>query len=345
MANRYWVGGNAIWNGVAGSKWATSSGGAGGASAPTPSDNAYFDGNSGAVTVSLDIDNNAECLNLICTGFTGTLGSGNYQIDCHGDITLAAGMTLGTVQFYPAGSACSITSAGKTIDFAGWHNNFTLTLLGDLTTPSIQSGENISINANGHNLTTGYVQLSSTDPHTLTLGTGTWTITQPDGWSVNATGTTIVPGTSTIKFTDTSSSHKLFAGAGKTYNNVWFVGGGTGQFQLTGSNTFNDFKFTSPPGTIKFTAGATTTVTTFTVSGTSGNLVTLDSLTASAHTLTKAGGGTIDCDYISVSNSTATPASTWYAGLNSTSVSNNTGWTFSTSTASPGSALFFGGGI
>jgi len=37
-ADRYWVGGTANWDGTAGTKWATSSGGNGGASVPTTAD-------------------------------------------------------------------------------------------------------------------------------------------------------------------------------------------------------------------------------------------------------------------------------------------------------------------
>ena len=42
MADRYWVGGTANWDGTAGTKWATSSGGLGGASVPTSADDVFF---------------------------------------------------------------------------------------------------------------------------------------------------------------------------------------------------------------------------------------------------------------------------------------------------------------
>ena len=43
MANRYWVGGSATWNATVGTKWATTSGGAGGASVPTSADDVFLD--------------------------------------------------------------------------------------------------------------------------------------------------------------------------------------------------------------------------------------------------------------------------------------------------------------
>jgi hypothetical protein len=43
MADRYWVGGTASWDGTAGAKWASTSGGVGGSSVPTASDNVFID--------------------------------------------------------------------------------------------------------------------------------------------------------------------------------------------------------------------------------------------------------------------------------------------------------------
>ena len=63
MADRYWVGGTANWDGTAGTKWATTSGGAGGASVPTAADNVFFDAASGAVTVTVAATSN--CLNFL----------------------------------------------------------------------------------------------------------------------------------------------------------------------------------------------------------------------------------------------------------------------------------------
>ena len=43
MPSRYWVGGTASWDATAGTKWAETSGGAGGFSVPTISDDVFFD--------------------------------------------------------------------------------------------------------------------------------------------------------------------------------------------------------------------------------------------------------------------------------------------------------------
>ena len=67
---RYWVGGTANWDATAGTKWATTSGGVGGASVPTSADDVYFDAASGAVTCTVAAT--SVCRALDFTGFTGT---------------------------------------------------------------------------------------------------------------------------------------------------------------------------------------------------------------------------------------------------------------------------------
>lgn len=78
MANRFWVGGTATWDATAGSKWSTTSGGAGGSAIPGTGDVAIFDGGSGAavVTVASSIGgtNTIQTITFTGTGnFTGTL--------------------------------------------------------------------------------------------------------------------------------------------------------------------------------------------------------------------------------------------------------------------------------
>ena len=80
--------------------------------------------------------------------------------------------------------------------------------------------------------------------------------------------------------------------------------------------------------TITFTAGTTTTVTNFTLSGTAGNLVTINSSSQGTQfTLSKASGA-VSVDYISIEDCNATGGATWDAGGNSSNVNNNSGWTF-----------------
>jgi hypothetical protein len=112
MALRYWVGGTDTWNNVAGTKWSATSGGAGGASAPTAADDVFFDGNSGTGTVTTA--STAICLTANFTGFTGTFNAAtNWTIST--SLTLGASMTVsGTGNISKTGNGGTWTSNGKT---------------------------------------------------------------------------------------------------------------------------------------------------------------------------------------------------------------------------------------
>lgn len=92
MANRYWVGGSADWDVTAGTKWALTSGGAGGQAVPTSADDVFFDLASGAVTVRQVA--NQQCNNLDFSGFTGIFSNfGTPILNISGSFTLGIGMT------------------------------------------------------------------------------------------------------------------------------------------------------------------------------------------------------------------------------------------------------------
>ena len=113
MADRYWVGGTAAWDGTAGTKWALTSGGAGGQAVPTSADDVFFNAASGAVTCTISTGNTGA-KSVTCTGFTGTL-AGTANISVSGSVTLVAGMTFtysGTLTIAATGT---LTTAGKTL--------------------------------------------------------------------------------------------------------------------------------------------------------------------------------------------------------------------------------------
>jgi len=85
VANRYWVGGTATWDGTALLKWSTTSGGIGGSAVPTTSDTVFFDANSGAGTVTLGTTGACSTINF--TGFTGTFAWGTNTITVAGSNT------------------------------------------------------------------------------------------------------------------------------------------------------------------------------------------------------------------------------------------------------------------
>jgi hypothetical protein len=109
---------------------------------------------------------------------------------------------------------------------------------------------------------------------------------------------------------------------------------------LYGNNTFNNISNTTQPVTIKFEAGSTQTVNNFTVSGTAGNLVYLESLTpGTIWNLTKT-SGTVTVTYCDITDSDANGGATFNC-VNGVNGGNNTGWNFSSSSFSSGNFLAF----
>ena len=338
MANRYWVGGAAAWDGTAASKWATSSGGGGGETVPTASDDVFFDAASGAVAVEVTV-NSTPCLSLNFTGFTGTL-SGNNSLHISGSLTYVAGMTLsytGAMTFNATSGSHTVTTAGKqtrAMIFNGVGG--TWTLQDNLTTHSGASVSltNGTLDFNDFDVSTGtFGSSSNLTTRTLYMGSGTITLNSNGSvWNcLFTTGLTLNAETSTIKINKNFTS--TFAGGSQTYNNIWITGTNANDLTISGSNTFNDFKNDkSVAHNLLFTAGTTQTVTTFDVSGSSGNVITINSTSTATHTLTKSGGGTIVCDYLNIQHSVATPSATWYSGANSVNnqdvATAGSGWVF-----------------
>ncbi len=85
MADRYWVGGAGDWNNTA--KWSTSSGGSGGASVPSSSDDVFINGSSGlSNTAIITFTVNNSCNNIDLTGAptpsNGTAGV-RFSVNCY----------------------------------------------------------------------------------------------------------------------------------------------------------------------------------------------------------------------------------------------------------------------
>ncbi len=162
---------------------------------------------------------------------------------------------------------------------------------------------------------------------TITL-TGTDTV-------FNYTSGTYTAGTETVKLTDSSSTGKTFAGGGQTFNNLWIAAGaGAGSYNISGNNIFADFKDDGTVAhSILFTAASTQTVATFTVNGTVGQLISIDSTTTGTHALVSTGAN-ISVNYLNIQHSVASGTGTWSAGANS--IDNNSvetagsGWIFAT---------------
>jgi len=285
---------------------------------------------------------NDTARNVNFTGYAGTLVAIN-TVSLYGDLLLSTGMTLtastGTLQL--DGSATkNITTNSKTIDFPiSLFGNGSVVLQDALTMGATRlfTLNYSTINLNGKTLTVGTsFQTAGAVAATKNLTFNGGTLVCPAATSTafnNAAPTyfTTTAGTGTGTISMTAATAKTFVGGGSTFN-CTLNQGGAGALTITGSNTFSNITNTVQPASILFTAGTTSTFTNFSLSGTSGNLITIGSVTAASHTLSKA-SGTVSSDFLSISRSTATGGAAWYAGANSTDGGNNTGWSFAAAPA------------
>ncbi len=329
---RYWVGGTGTWDATTKTHWSLTSGGSGGASAPFSSTTSIiFDGNSGGGTVTMSANFTGTTTNMTFTGFTGTFAQSTFTLtiggnftggvmthsgsganSIAGNLTYVSGMTLS----YTGAITMSATSTGKTFTTGGTTILSTITFngvagawtLGDNLTCTGASITltNGSLSLGNHNVSVPTFVTSNSNTRVLSLGSGTITLTGTGTvWSLaTTTGMTLSATTGTIKINDASSSSKTFAGGSLSYYNIYFTGAGTGTFIVSGSNTFNQFKCDTPPHTIQFTAGTTQTLVDFQVTGTAGNLMTLQSTSnGSSWYLIKNSSNQVSTDYLSLQDS------------------------------------------
>lgn len=246
MANRYWVGGTANWDGTAGTKWATTSGGAGGASVPTSADDVFFSSSStGTCTISTG---NTGAKSINCTGFTGTI-AGTAAITVSGSVTLVAGMTYshtGTMTFNGTGT---LTTAGKTFSGVNVSGSGITTTLGDALNTSnrtltITQG---TFNTASFSVSSGiFVSTSTGNARTITLNNSTVTLVNSGTFPIqfDPTNLTFNAGTSTINCSGTTGTIDTFGG-GLTFYNVGFTSTSIGDaVGIRDSNTFNNLSIT-----------------------------------------------------------------------------------------------------
>lgn len=280
-----------------------------------------------------------HCRNLDFTGFSGSL-TGAFQ-SVYGNFVASATMTTNSgtssiVFSSTSATARVITSNGITFNFPLVFNGVggSWALQDNLTISTLRHIElaNGTLNANNKNVTVGGFY-SWNGTKTLNMGSGVWTITGAVvaglpawGAGTRVTGFTLNAGTSTINMT--SASAKTFSGGGYTYGTL--NQGGAGALTITGANTFSNITNTVQPATITFPASTVTTVSAFTVSGTSGNLITLNSSTSGTRATLSDVSGVVNVSFCDIKDINATGGAFWraYSSAGNVDNGNNIGWDF-----------------
>ncbi len=269
MADRFWVGGSGSWDATSTTNWSATSGGAGGASAPTSADDVYFDANSNVgtgaftVTVTGTTASPALCRDFTASGLDGaltfTMGATAW-LDCFGSMTLPAtnfsvsGTAGARIRFTATTTGKTITTNGVTLALGGSNSNIDFNGVGGEWTlgSALTVGGSINI-FNGTFITANYNLTAninfffaiSSGSRAVYLGSSAVSVTGTFGNSgtANTTGLTWDAGTSTISF---GNSNAGFNGSSLTYYNVSFTSSASGTATITGTNTFNNLTFTSP---------------------------------------------------------------------------------------------------
>ena len=282
---------------------------------------------SGTVTFT-----NANCYDFTAgSGYTGILNGG---LSVYNDFTMHANNadTTLALSMRATSGTHTINCAGKplsSLTINGVGGTFELPSSLSMTSSMVVTGG--TFNTNNHAITAFSLTGTGASAAAFNLGTSHVTLTASGVvWQVTNVNLTLSASSSTIELTDNSSSTKNVYLGGKTIGELYVNTGGTGAVAIRDSlGTIGTLRI-NPGRTMEFTNSSTTTVNNFNAVGSSGNVITLRTLSdaASNWSIVYGGVGVVSCDWLSVKRSQASPADAWYAGANSTDVGNNTGWIF-----------------
>lgn len=351
MAARYWVGGSGTWNSSNTTNWSDTSGGTGGFSAPSYSDDVFFDSGSGAPTVTLSGSLYFNSFN-VSDAVTFVDTSGSINISGNFNWTYATGRTWNSTVFFqgPYTGNTITAPASNTFNSIRFGGAGSWTLASSITVSGTITFGEATFNSAGYSVTAGAFSSPGIDPRTLAFGTSAWTVNGE--WNCFSASNLTITYSAGASLTFGGTTSINFYAGGLSYptivNNISAVGSGSSINQLTfwGNNTFaaiNCSSSASSSRSLRLTSGDTQTVTgAITLSGLSGYLAYLFASSIGQATLSKA-SGTVTATYASISNSAATGGATFTALTSAGNVDggNNTGWAFSVPGASDGNFMAF----
>ena len=259
MADRYWVLGTGTWDAATTTNWSTSSGGSGGASVPTASDNVFFDANSNVLATAFTVTMATTprvCNDFTASGLDGTMTLAGSAIG----LTVSGSLTFQATNFtrtYTGTTTFNATTTGKTVttngvafggdvNFTGVGGGWTLGSAlncGSLSSLTITNGTFDTSSSGNYAVTTNAFISTGVGTRTINLNASTLTLSS-NGTAVNfggVSGFTLNSGTSQINATSASAS---FIGGSQTYYNLSFTSTALASPSITGANTFNNLTLT-----------------------------------------------------------------------------------------------------
>jgi len=311
MADRYWVGGAGTWS-TSTTPWSASSGGAGGASAPTAADSVFFDQ---AATYTVTMTGALTCLDITVSAGTVTFATGTTPtLAVSGNMSLAASTvwnSTGTITFNSSVAVRTVTTNGVTLSCpvtVSTSFSFTGIILGSSLTTSNTTTTTLTqgtLNLAGFTLTTGIFSSSGTGSRRLLFGTGNVVLAHPTAGTTvlgmaqasNLTLTGTGGFVSDAAVTRTYSVGNVTPATATSAPSLTLTGSGTAVATLTTGSWFNTLDFGTTAFTLATTSlnlngltlspGSTYTSLTATMVGT--GMVTPNGKTISAFTVNHAG--------------------------------------------------------
>jgi len=255
VADRYYVGGNGgSWDVT--SSWSAISGGSGGASVPTSSDNIYIDANSGLQSNNSKINytssNTLNCLNVTMSqAGTVSFGSGSMDLDVYGSAVLVNLIPAPlTVNFYGTGAqTLSATNCNLAWVMYVYGASISLTLQSSINVDALEVYAG-ALDLNGYNVTCQAFVTTGSGVGTVYLRSGT--VTFSSAFELQAGNITLIPGTATV----TGAGEVGFVSPSQTVTNLVL----TGTTTFTAGGTITNLTWARGIG-YTFQPGITITVT------------------------------------------------------------------------------------
>jgi hypothetical protein len=366
MANRYWVGGTGTWNNTSTTNWSATSGGASGASAPTSADAVFFDANSGAAaTVTVAATAVSSSATIDKSDINLSLSGSPTLCVATGTLTLTSGtITLGA-NTLTCGVFSSSNSNARTVAFGTGKivltgNARSVLVLTTATNLSVTGTRLFEASYSGATGTRTFAAPSTSSGGTestsmsvsVTAGTDIVTMTTARVFnSLDTTGfsgtlnantqtyygnvtiaSTVTLGTITgLTFAATSGTQTVTTN-GKTIDGIFVVNAPGATVSFSDSLTQGSTRtFTFSAGTLKFKAGATSTVGVFATSGSTQKF--LQSTTAGSQATLSQASGTVSVSNLTIQDINAIGGAAWnaYVDFQNIDAGNVDGWNFSLS--------------
>lgn len=288
MADRYWVGGSNSWTPTNTASWSDTSGGTGGFSVPTASDNVFFDVNSGDSTTVITVTSGGggrSCLNFTWDyGFAATMGGsgGAPTINVYGNMELGgtglfAPEAFPYVVFRGNGVIHNIISNSQSfgrVVFTGDANSV-FNLLDDFqcydSSASLVTLDAGTLHPYG-GVTVRRFATSGSAAKVLNLGNVGWSLTGGSEivWDVRTGPLELNKETADIYLTSNAGVGRTFYTGGYSYNGI-SIGGQSGAYGYTsfiGGASFTQlYGNKEAPTTVFFESGQTFYIDSFTLTG------------------------------------------------------------------------------